>query len=422
MRVLIVNTSERTGGAALAASRLNEALRNNGIKSKMLVRDKQSKQISVVALPASWRTGFHFLWERFVIWTANSFRRENLFGIDIANTGTDITSLPEFKEADVIHLHWVNQGFLSLKDIRSIVDSGKPVVWTLHDMWPFTGICHYCGDCDRYRTLCHHCPQLTGGGSAKDLSHRIFGQKEKMMAGANITFIACSEWMAQHARQSALLANRPVVRIANALNTNIFHPSDKHTARMQHGLPENRRLLLFGSLKITDKRKGIDFLIEACRLLAEQDSTLKNTLGIVIVGKEAEGLSHLFPFPVHAIDYISDERRMAQLYTAVDAFVIPSMQDNLPNTIAEAMACGTPCVGFRTGGIPEMIDHEVNGYVARYKDAADLADGIRYVLHPGNTGRLSKAAYRKAVASYNESNIAMKHIEIYNNLTTHSRG
>ena len=155
MRVLIINTSERTGGAAIAASRLMEALKNSGIKAKMLVRDKQTDQVTVVALKKSWRQIWQFVWERIVIWIANRFKKHNLFAVDIANTGTDITSLPEFRQADVIHLHWVNQGLLSLKDLRKIFLSGKPVVWTMHDMWPVTGICHHAGDCTHYQAQCH---------------------------------------------------------------------------------------------------------------------------------------------------------------------------------------------------------------------------------------------------------------------------
>ena len=142
MRVLIINTSERLGGAAVAASRLMESLKNNGIKAKMLVRDKQTDQISVVGLQRNWWQVWRFVWERIVIWKANRFKKNNLFAVDIANTGTDITSLPEFQQADVIHLHWVNQGMLSLNDNRKILKSGKPVVWTMPDMWPCTGICH----------------------------------------------------------------------------------------------------------------------------------------------------------------------------------------------------------------------------------------------------------------------------------------
>ena len=180
MRVLIINTSERIGGAAIAANRLMEALKNNGIKTKMLVRDKQTDQISVVELKKSWWKVWQFIWERVVIWQANHFKKHNLFAVDIANTGTNITALPEFTQADVIHLHWINQGMLSLTDIRRIIQSGKPIVWTMHDMWPFTGICHYAGDCDKYATQCHNCPQLYKG-SRKDIAYRTFQKKKKLV-------------------------------------------------------------------------------------------------------------------------------------------------------------------------------------------------------------------------------------------------
>ena len=145
MRVLIINTSERVGGAAVAASRLMRALQNSGVNVKMLVRDKQTQETNVVKLERNRLMVWNFIWERIVIWRANRFKRNNLFAVDIANTGTDITILPEFQQADVIHLHWINQGMLSLQNIRKILTSGKPVVWTMHDMWPCTGICHHAG-------------------------------------------------------------------------------------------------------------------------------------------------------------------------------------------------------------------------------------------------------------------------------------
>lgn len=164
MRVLIVNTSERTGGAAVAAGRLVDALNNNGVKAMMLVRDKETDSFLVSDTNCSrFRKMFDFLWERFRIWLANGFSKKNLFKVSIANTGKDITKLREFQEADVIHLHWVNQGMLSLHDIKKILNSGKPVVWTMHDMWECTGICHYSWDCHRYEdivVIVHNCDTL----------------------------------------------------------------------------------------------------------------------------------------------------------------------------------------------------------------------------------------------------------------------
>ena len=383
MRVLIINTAERIGGAAIAANRLMEALKNNGIKAKMLVRDKQTDQVTVVALKKSWRKIWQFTWERVVIWAANGFKRHNLFAVDIANTGTDITSLPEFRQADVIHLHWINQGMLSLKDIQRILSSGKPVVWTLHDMWPFTGICHYSGECEKYTTECHNCPLLLKP-HRHDLSEKTFRKKQKLYATAPITFIACSRWLEAMARKSVLLQGHTITNIPNAINTNLFKPRAKKFAREKLHLPTDKKLLLFGSMKITDKRKGIDYLIEACKLLSRQEPELSQQLGVVVLGSQAEQCKSLFPFSIYPMNYVSNEKELVDIYNAVDLYVTPSLQDNLPNTIVEAMACGIPCVGFNVGGIPQMIDHLHNGYVAQYKSAEDLANGICWTLTEGD--------------------------------------
>ena len=215
MRVLLINTSERIGGAAIAASRLMESLKNHGIKAKLLVRDKQTDQISVVSLDHNWRMVWKFVWERIVIWSANRFNKKNIFAVDIANTGTDITSLPEFQQADVIHLHWINQGMLSLRNIEKILASGKPVVWTMHDMWPCTGICHHARECTRYRQECHNCPFIHGGGGKRDLSYRIFRKKMNLYKGRRINFVTCSHWLEERARTSALFCGHTVTCIPN---------------------------------------------------------------------------------------------------------------------------------------------------------------------------------------------------------------
>lgn len=414
MRVLIINTSERRGGAAIAANRLMDALRNNGIQAKMLVCDKQTSQITVIGLNKSlWRI-WQFVWERIVIWKANHFKKQNLFAIDIANTGTDITTLPEFKQADIIHLHWINQGMLSLNNIQKILSSGKPVVWTMHDMWPCTGICHHARECDKFHQECNHCPYLYKGGGKKDLSNQVFKDKEALYKLAPITFITCSQWLKEKANQSALLKGHSIQNIPNPINTNLFKPRNKQEARRKSGLPTDKKLILFGSAKITDKRKGIDYFIESCKLLAEKYPELMEELGVVVYGKDSEQLKSQVPFQVYPLNYISNEKELVDVYNAVDLFVTPSLEENLPNTIMEAMACGVPCVGFNVGGIPEMIDHLHNGYVADYKSAEDFANGIHWALSESEYQSLSEEACRKVTTSYSESTIAKRYIEIYN--------
>ncbi|KAA6333397.1 N N'-diacetylbacillosaminyl-diphospho-undecaprenol alpha-1 3-N-acetylgalactosaminyltransferase [termite gut metagenome] len=419
MRVLLVNTSERVGGAAVASYRLTEALKNNGVKAKLLVRNKQTDNVSTVELEANRSHLWKFVWERIVIWKANHFKKNNLFAVDIANTGTDITSLPEFQEADVIHLHWINQGMLSLKNIRKIGASGKPVVWTMHDMWSCTGICHHACQCTRYQEKCGNCPYIYGE-KEKDLSYRIFQSKKKLYQKASIVFIACSRWLEESAKGSALLSGQVIINIPNPININLFKPRNKKEARVKCNFPLDKKLILFNSVKITDKRKGIDYLVESCKILAEKYPELKKCVEIVILGHKSEQSEQLsLPFRTYSLPFVNKESELVPIYNAVDLYVIPSLEENLPNTIMEAMACGVPCVGFDTGGIPEMIDHLHNGYVAQYKSVEDFATGIYWILTDSGYSVLSEQARRKVVSNYSEEHVAKKYIEIYNKLTGH---
>ncbi len=417
MKILLVNTSERTGGAAVACKRLMEALGRQGIDARMLVRDKQSDLSEVTGLGLGrWSLLWKFVWERIVIWKANHFKKNNLFSVDIANTGTDITKYPAFQEADIIHLHWINQGMLSLKNLERIFSSGKPVVWTMHDLWPAMGICHHPRECNHYETHCHNCPLLLYHGSKHDLSYRTFKKKLKLMQGKQVMFVACSQWLQGMAAKSALLQGQHIACIPNPLNLNIFKPKDRQAARARLSLPADKKLLLFGAVKATDKRKGIDYLIKACRLLVKQDPALKEQVGIVSFGMMSEGLRKVLPFEVYPQGYVTDDDTLTDIYSAVNAYITPSLEENLPNTIMEAMACGTPCVGFHVGGIPEMIDHQVNGYVAEYKSADDLAEGIRWILNHKNIPELRQQAVKKVQHCYEEGVVVQQFIQLYQNL------
>jgi len=413
MRILIVNTSERTGGAAVAAHRLMEALHNNGVKAKMLVREKESDSLTVCELPGRHRAQWHFLWERLVIWFHLHLRRARLFEIDIANCGTDITHLPEFQEANVIHLHWINQGMLSLQDIRRILKTGKPVVWTMHDMWPATAICHLTMDCQSYQSGCHHCQLLPGGGSKNDLSARVWSRKQQMLAGHRISFVACSQWLAGDARKSGLLQGQRVTSIPNPIDTRIFRPGDQKAARRELGLPVDGKVILFASQRVTNPNKGMSYLVEACRLLATQHPDAASDISVAILGGHAEEITGQLPFRTFPLGYVSDQRRIVAAYRASDVFVLPSLSENLPNTIMESMACGVPSVGFRVGGIPEEIDHCENGYVANYRDAADLAAGIWWTLYQSDHRQASEACLRKVAHHYSQQSVANRYIEVY---------
>ena len=419
MNILIVNTSEAAGGAAVAASRLTTALINHGEKAKMLVRDKAEDNRPQSLRPSTVQCGNrlfnlrHFLWERLVIFLHMRLKYNRIFLVDIANSGIDITRLREFKEADVIHLHWVNQGMLSLRGIQKILKSGKPVVWTMHDIWPATAICHLTLDCRRFTTACHHCFYLPGGGSTHDLAARTWRRKERLLRKGNIRFVACSRWLEGEAKASALLKGQSVTSIPNPIDTHTFCPGDRQAARQAAGLPQEGLLMLFVCQRVTNPNKGMSYLVEACQKLAANHPELVQKLKLIVLGKDGDEVTGQLPFEALPMGYVSEEQRMVDIYRAANVFILPSLSENLPNTIMEAMACGTPCVGFKVGGIPEEIDHKRNGYVAAYRDSDDLARGIYWTLCEANPQQLSDEAVRKVARNYSPTSVALRYSELY---------
>lgn len=399
MKIVILNTSERIGGAAVAAIRLGKALSRAGIQVDKLVRKD------------TWLNRFRFYWERLIIFLCNHLNRKNLFAVSIANSGTDISGHPLIKDADIIHLHWINQGFLSISDLERLIATGKPLVWTLHDLWPATSICHYPDRCEKYQSKCSQCPlQVTN--PIFDLARWTYNRK-KQIGLSKIHFVGCSKWITEMARKSSLLEGASFTTIPNPIDTSVFKPLEKIDSRERFQLPKDKFLLLFAAAKLSDKRKGAAYLIEACTILKQYYT---DKIEIVLMGNGSEELCQALPFKVNSLGYISDTSTMVAAYSCADLFVIPSLEDNLPNTIMESMACGTPCVGFEIGGIPEMIDHKINGYVANYKNASDLANGIRWVLEYKDRQALSDACVKKVHENYMEEVVAKQYIDLYQKL------
>ncbi len=413
MKVLLINTSDRNGGAAVAANRLLQALVSNNINAQLLVRDKITNDKNVITINHTKITRFcnymRFVSERLAILINNGFSKDNLFQVSIANTGTDITKHPAFLEADVIHLHWINQGFLSLNDVRKIVLSGKPVVWTMHDMWCFTGICHYAGDCINFEERCESCPLH------RDffIKMALIAQEAKAKIG-KITYVGCSNWIASEASKSALLSKRQIHNIPNPINTSIYSPIDKNEAQKRLGLDPNKRYILFGAAKITDPRKGAIYLKTALEILLSKSPEKLKDVELLLLGGRKSDIATFFPIQIRDLGYQNNEKQIATIYSAANIFVIPSLEDNLPNTVMEALACGTPCVGFDTGGIPEMIDHLQTGYLASFESAEDLAEGILWALDQGieTTNHCVEFVNR----NYAQDLVAQQYIKLYNRI------
>lgn len=396
MNILIINTSELTGGAAVAANRLMHALTTAGVEVRMLVRDKQTQDPRVTAAGGPLALLPKIL-ERLCIFIRQGFSRKHLWEADIANVGISVTSHPLYRWADVIHINWVNQGMLSLKEIERMARDGKRIVWTLHDAWNATAVCHYTHTCNGFESGCTSCPILPG-------AEKTWKRKEHLYAHSNISFVTCSEWLKREVSRSPLMRGQSITAIPNTIDTSIFCPGDKAEARKALSLPQNRPLVLFVSQKVTDERKGARYLIEALKGI---------DCDVMILGGKADEVASRMEQKAYALGYVSDAVKIAQVYCAADVFVLPSLQDNLPNTIMEALACGVPCVGFDTGGIPEMIDHKENGYVARLRDTQDLAKGIRFCLNTERWQALSTAATQKVERCYSHLSVAKKYNDLY---------
>ena len=408
MNILIISTSDLRGGAAIAAYRLMNALKAEGENVKMAVSEKLSDSSDVFVVGSKRKNRYNFYKERATIFLNNRLSRKNLFDVSIANTGVSVTNLKEFREADIIHLHWINQGMLSLGEIEKILKSGKKVIWTMHDMWPFTGICHHSEECNKYEQDCGNCPYLKSR-SANDLSKKVYKKKQRVYSKRNITFVACSNWLKELALKSPLTSGHRVVSIPNPIDTEVYHPLDKKGIRKKLNLPADKKIILYAAMKASDPRKGTKYLIEAANSVARKNY---NNILYIIVGNKGEEIAEKLPANVLNIGF-ADPKIMPDLYSASDLYITPSLQENLPNTLMEAMACGTPCVGFNIGGIPEMIIHKENGYVAKYKDSEDFANGIIWSLFEADYSSLSERAREKVVADYNQSKIAKQYLEQY---------
>lgn len=390
MKALIVNTSDTEGGAARAALRLHQGLQQQQqVDTHLLVQMQRSDATNVVGGRAASGTmqakaGLRLtldqiLLKRYRHRTGGKFSPQWLPD----NLGAQIEAL----EPDVVNLHWLNNGFMQIETLAKLK---RPLVWTLHDMWPFTGGCHYDQGCDRYQTHCHTCPQL-GSTRSKDLSYRIWQRKVRAFKSLNLTVVTPSQWLKDCVQSSALLGQYPVECIPNGIDPERYRPMEKRIAREALGLPLDKRLILFGSLKATsDRRKGFNLLVAALQQVSETQSA---DTEVVIFGDREPQNPPKFGLKAHYLGSFSDDLALAFVYSAADIFVLPSVQENLANTVMEALACGVPCLAFDIGGMPDMIEHRKNGYLAKPFVVEDLAQGIRVILGESSVSNPTESAY-----------------------------
>lgn len=414
MKVVHINKTDAGGGAAVAALRVHRSLLRAGVDSHFLVQEQKRSEMNEHTLGRgplyNLKNIYRFLKERIAIWPHE--KDSNMrFNFSIANAGQSIANNPVVQEADIIHLHWVNQGFLSIESLEEIFALGKPVVWTLHDMWPFTGGCHYAGTCFEFNEHCGYCPFLKDK-KKDDLSYMTYTAKRDIYSKANLSVVTCSRWLATMAKASSMLRTKNVTTIPNPIDTNFYRPMDRKKCREELGLPTDKKLILFGAANILDFRKGFRYLEEALTIIQDNFPAISERMELVVFGKLEKNWTNRFSFKIHSMDFISDPLKLVKLYNASDTFILPSLQDNLPNTVVESLCCGTPVVGFSIGGIPEMITHMETGFLAEVKNSLSLANGIYNMLFFSQHQR--EKVRESAINMFAEQTVANQYIDVYN--------
>jgi glycosyltransferase involved in cell wall biosynthesis len=418
MKVLLVSTNDKKGGAGIACLRIFRALRKHGTDEvNMLVRDKKTDEPGLYTINTNiFRRMLNFAsfcMERAQILFLLRFRKKHLYHVSIDNFGSvGLLKHPLVQEADVINFHWTSQAMLSVNQLQKLLDMGKRIVFTMHDMHYFTGICHYARSCTRYLVGCGNCYFLGKGKNDNDFSRRWFERKLAISKRQTIAFVGCSQWLTDLAKQSKVFKGMRVLNIPNPIDTAVYRAIDKDDAREQFGVT-GKSVVLFGAYSVKDRRKGFHYLEKALAYIHEKFPGYDDVIELLTFGKGDPSSLQKLPYRSKSVGYVSDEKTLVALYSAADVFVTPTLEDNLPNTVMEALSCSVPCVSFDIGGLPQLIDHKRNGYLAKYRDHIDLANGIMEILQAVDRNVMRHAARKKVEENFSETVIAMKYSEVY---------
>lgn len=401
MKVVHISTTDY-GGAYKAAARISESMNICGIDSEVLIRTKKYRETVGIEI-------FTNLFQKIYSKAKNLLnllmsRREVISDY----IGTDITEHPLVKEADVVILHWVNS-FVSYGIVEKLQKLDKPVLWVMHDMWLFTGGCHVDQYCGGYEHQCGNCP-LIRSKRQNDVSRKNFLRKIKMFNQSEIVLVGPSSWILSEASKSKITCNLRMLRIPNPINTEIYRPiSNSKELKSKYGISEGKKIILYGAVNATgDRNKGYYYLLEALKRID------RNKYTVVIFGnKDRDSIVEEIVDTVF-MGYIQDEQTLIELYNLADVFVAPSQQENYPNSVLEASACGTPVVAFRIGGIPDIVSHTESGYLAPYCDIEELAAGIQFCA--GQKEKMGMSARQKVVETNSYELIGNKYKELIQNM------
>lgn len=415
MRVTFINKSDSLGGAAVVTLRLVEALRGIGVDARLLVAHRATDHEYVAEAAGKWRMKYAFLADRLPLLARNGFSRRTLFSIDAARAGLPLWRHPWVREADIVAPGWINQGMLSLNGIRRLADMGKPVVWTMHDMWCMTGVCHHAHSCRGYMQGCGHCRLLGICASASDLSARVWKRKQKLYSRGGICFVAVSNWLARKAAESSLLGDERVEVIPNA-----FPVTPASLLPAASATPSGHIMMV--AARLDDHVKGMPLLVEATKAICRMDSGAHRRLHLDLVGdiRDTSALSGLaLPFTLHG--RIADGSRLRQLYGKASAVVSPSLFETLPGTLVEGQDMGAVPVAFDSGGQADIIDHLHTGYLAVKENDArrsgeNLAQGILWAVEASASESVRNAMRRSVETRFGAEAVARRYLQLFETL------
>lgn len=408
MNVLHLCESDVDNGGARAAHRLHQGLRSLGYNSKMLVRAKFGTDSAVIretslltkASPPLSGLPLRLYPKR----TGGIFSPQWVPDV--------LASHVKQSNPDIVHIHAICNGYLQIETLRKF---RQLIVWTLHDMWPFTGGCHYNESCENYKVSCGACPQL-GSDRSQDLSHWIWQRKAKAWKQLNLTLVATTSWMADCARSSSLFRDTRIEVIPLGLDTNKYKPQNQQFAREVLNLPQDKQLVLFGAIGGTrDRRKGFHLLQPALQRL--RTAGWKDQIELVIFGSSQPENPSDLGFKAHYVGRLNDDISLALVYSAADVMIVPSVQEAFGQTASESLSCGTPVVAFNATGLKDLVDHQQNGYLAEPFEVEDLAKGIVWVLEDKERHyKLQRQAREKGLRQFASELQAHRYLSLYKEL------
>lgn len=403
MKILHIIAGDLSGGAARGAYWLHLGLKELGIDSKVFTNSKITLgDDSIITMQSKKDKAFNLIRSQLdnLLLLFYPKRKRIIFSTGIF--GVDFTKTKTYKETDIIHFHWINGGFVNMKHLSKI---DKPIVWTIRDMWPLTGGCHYSMECEKYKTGCGNC-ELLNSNKSYDLSKFTLNRKKKYFP-KDMKIVGISHWLSDEAKKSKLFEKFDVRTIFNNINTNEFFPIEKEVAKGILDVKTNKKIILCGSTSLKDFYKGFSKYIEALQTLDKEKYFL------CFFGNLDKNIADELDFEYKSLGYLNDNISLRLAYSCADVFVAPSLMDAFGKTLAEAMACGTPVVCFDATGPKDIVDHKLNGYKAKHFESKDLAKGVEWTLHVKNYDKLCKNAREKVMKEFDSKVVAKKYIKLY---------